>query len=183
MDKINFQNKGQPAINDENLNKMQEDIENAIEERATKDVATEERDGLMSKEDKIKLDNIYPVGSIYISTNNNNPSNYFGGTWEQIKDRFLLSAGDTYEAGEVGGSEEHNHGTDNLTANIMNYGGSLRLQKKSSNSSWISDTKLGINSEEDATQALQYGAKISGKTDNSSNMPPYIVVYIWKRTD
>lgn len=31
MDKINFVNKGQPAINDTNLNKMQSNIEDAIE--------------------------------------------------------------------------------------------------------------------------------------------------------
>lgn len=33
MNKINFVNKGQPAINDTNLNKMQDNIEEAIEER------------------------------------------------------------------------------------------------------------------------------------------------------
>ena len=45
------------------------------------------------------IDLIYPIGSVYISTNNSNPSIFFGGEWEQIKDRFLLSAGDTYMGG------------------------------------------------------------------------------------
>lgn len=45
----------------------------------------------------------FPVGSIYISTISTNPSTYFGGKWEQIKDRFLLSAGNTYKAGNTGG--------------------------------------------------------------------------------
>lgn len=50
---------------------------------------------------------IYPVGSIYMSVNNVNPSTVFGGTWEQIKDRFLLASGDTYNNGQTGGSATH----------------------------------------------------------------------------
>ena len=50
------------------------------------------------------VDLIYPVGSIYISTNNTNPSLLFGGNWQQIKDRFLLSCGDTYNNGATGGA-------------------------------------------------------------------------------
>ena len=50
------------------------------------------------------VDLIYPVGSIYISTNNTNPSLLFGGNWQQIKDKFLLSCGDTYNNGATGGS-------------------------------------------------------------------------------
>lgn len=50
---------------------------------------------------------IYPIGSIYISVNNTNPSVLFGGDWVQIKDKFLLSAGDTYAAGTGGGEAAH----------------------------------------------------------------------------
>lgn len=70
------------------------------------------------------MDNIYPIGSIFISTINQNPSTYFGGTWEQIKGRFLLGVGncdantDTYfgsiqstawnaSAGSKGGEDFH----------------------------------------------------------------------------
>ena len=44
-----------------------------------------------------------PVGSIYMSVNNINPANFFGGKWEQIKDRFLLACGSTYSNGSTGG--------------------------------------------------------------------------------
>lgn len=47
---------------------------------------------------------IYPVGSLYWSSNNTNPSQLFGGTWSQIKDKFILSAGDTYKNNDIGGS-------------------------------------------------------------------------------
>ena len=53
------------------------------------------------------FDMIYPVDSIYISINNVNPSTLFGGTWEQIKDTFLLAAGDTYAGGSTGGEATH----------------------------------------------------------------------------
>lgn len=36
---------------------------------------------------------MYPVGSIYISVNATNPSELFGGTWEQIRGRFLVGTG------------------------------------------------------------------------------------------
>ena len=52
-------------------------------------------------------DKIYPVGSIYISAASTSPATLFGGTWEQIKDTFLLAAGDTYTAGETVGEAEH----------------------------------------------------------------------------
>ena len=47
---------------------------------------------------------VYPIGSIYMSVNSTNPSTLFGGTWVQLKDRFLLGAGDTYTAGDTGGA-------------------------------------------------------------------------------
>lgn len=50
---------------------------------------------------------IYPVGSIYMSVNNVDPSTLFGGTWEPIKDKFLLASGDTYENGATGGEATH----------------------------------------------------------------------------
>lgn len=62
---------------------------------------TAENVGAVPKNDL--LDMIYPVGAIYMSTNNVSPSSFLGGTWEQIKDKFLLSAGDNYAGGATGG--------------------------------------------------------------------------------
>lgn len=95
-------------------------------------VATNSVDGLMSKTDKAKLNNIfnliYPVGSIYISVNSTNPASLFGGTWEQIKDRFLLSAGNSYANGSTGGSATHTIAVGNLPAHTHTYSNATAVQ-------------------------------------------------------
>lgn len=68
----------------------------------------QEIDGAVVKVSQL-LDLFYPVGSIYTSTKNTNPAATLGGTWTQIKDRFLLCAGDSYSAGTTGGSATHTH--------------------------------------------------------------------------
>ena len=67
---------------------------------------------------------IYPVGSIYMSTNSVSPSILFGGEWEQIYDCFLLASGYSHLNGETGGSEDavivsHNH-TQNAHTHTQN---------------------------------------------------------------
>ena len=52
---------------------------------------------------------MYPVGSIYMSMDNTSPASLFGGTWEQLKDRFLIGAGNSYAVNETGGTTEHAH--------------------------------------------------------------------------
>ena len=47
---------------------------------------------------------VYPVGAIYISASSTSPASLFGGTWTQIKEKFLLSAGETHTAGSTGGA-------------------------------------------------------------------------------
>ena len=52
-------------------------------------------------------DTIYPVGSLYWSSKSTNPASLFGGTWVQIKDRFVLACGDTYTSvGATGGASD-----------------------------------------------------------------------------
>lgn len=47
---------------------------------------------------------LYPVGSVYISFNSADPSTLFGGTWQRLKDTFLLANGDSYAPNTTGGS-------------------------------------------------------------------------------
>lgn len=60
------------------------------------------------------VDMIYPVGSIYMSVAAVNPTSLFGGTWEKIEGKFIMSSSPSYSAGTTGGSNDavvvsHNH--------------------------------------------------------------------------
>ena len=53
-----------------------------------------------------------PIGSIIMGTGNNFATQaavqaIYNGTWEQIKDVFLLAAGEYYSAGSTGGEATH----------------------------------------------------------------------------
>lgn len=70
-------------------------------------------------------DLVYPIGSIYMSVNSTNPGTLFAGTtWEQLKDRFLLGAGDTYSAGDTGGSASHTLTMDEMPSHNHTFTGS-----------------------------------------------------------
>lgn len=126
------------------------------------------------------LDNIYPVGSIFISTVNTNPSTYFGGTWERIKGRFLLAADDsTYTLGATGGEATHKLTVDEMPEHSHNfrnkdYNPISVLQPGGSNTWYGIQILSGMS---DYTFNLTY----TGRSQAHNNMPPYLVVYMWKR--
>lgn len=64
----------------------------------------------------INFDEIYPIGSVYLSVNSTNPSVYFGGSWEQINGYYLY-AGNTNETGgsNVSGASTGETGATALT--------------------------------------------------------------------
>ena len=77
-------------------------------------------DELTVKTDFIDL--IYPVGSIYLSVNSTSPATLFGGTWTQIKQKFLLGSG------QIGENDVDTFGIpyDQLTSyNLGDTGGEL----------------------------------------------------------
>lgn len=115
---------------------------------------------------------IYPVGSIYMSANATNPGNLFGGTWEQIQGRFLLAAGGGYSAGETGGEATHKLMVSEMPAHThgIDYQG-------------IYGATSGVwNGGVAATGSGTVQTKSTGGGGSHNNMPPYIVVYVWKRT-
>ena len=116
----------------------------------------------------------YPVGSIYLSVSNLNPSSIFGGTWEQIKDRFLLCAGSIYSAGSTGGESTHK-----LTINEM------PSHNHEAVSTSGSDRGLALYPFSMITQNYRTAdanvIRPAGGNQAHNNMPPYLVVYAWKR--
>lgn len=123
---------------------------------------------------------IYPIGSIYLSVNSTSPQQLFGGEWEQIKDKFLLSAGDTYSSGSEGGEathtltvEEmpsHNHSLSDPIDNNR-----IKLGSMTGDTNWAL-TKRAANYDH------TLGTNNTGGGAAHNNMPPYIAVYVWKRT-
>lgn len=170
--------------------------------------ATRSADGLMSKDDKAMLytlkervnslksdlaDKLYPVGSIYMSVNATNPAELFGGTWEQIKDRFLLAAGNTYAAGSTGGEATHTHkygfqyGAYYGAISMEQDAQSGALQDGTGNpvgSAYVAESRSDVNNNAaSAKKTLQTSHfKSIADTSSASNMPPYLAVYVWKRT-
>ena len=133
---------------------------------------------LKDKNDKILglgfLNSVYPVGSIYMSVNSTSPATLFGGTWVELQGRFLLGRSASYGNGSTGGASTvaiseaqmpyHRH-DQYVTANNGSDGVRFDYDADSNTSTYYQ---------------CQGGARGSGSTHD--NMPPYLAVYMWKRT-
>lgn len=139
------------------------------------------------------LAKLYPVGSIYLSVNDTDPGTFIGGTWEQIKDRFLLAAGNTYAAGSTGGEATHTHkygfqyGAYYGAISMEQDAQSGALQDGTGNpvgSAYVAESRSDVNNNvAQAVKTLQMSHyKSIADTSSASNMPPYLAVYAWKRT-
>ena len=78
--------------------------------------ATDEKLNYLYSQLQDTASKLYPVGSVYISFNSADPSTLFGGTWQRLKDTFLLASGDAYAAGSTGGSATKTISVSNMPA-------------------------------------------------------------------
>lgn len=131
----------------------------------------------------------YPVGSVYMSTSSTSPETLFGGSWSQIKDRFLVGAGSSYGAGSTGGSSSHAHTTGGHTLSGYEIPSHNHRQVVTANSGsacrydYNGDGNGGSYDQGAYTQ--NYGSTWShshGDTGSSSHIPYYYGVYMWVRT-
>ena len=119
------------------------------------------------------LDVVYPVGSVYMSTNSISPATLVGGTWTQVKDMFLLGAGSSYAAGSTGGETEHTLTVSEMPSHshaLYNSWWNLSGKWYTPNTGavWLNDAWANTES--------------AGGDEPHNNMPPYYTVYIWYRT-
>lgn len=122
---------------------------------------------------------VYPVGCYYWSSSQTNPSELFGGSWEQIKDRFVLAVGDRHAVGSVGGVE-----TVALTA-AQN---GPHIHSVSTGRTTVTTTGSGtqwsgyLNDKFSDKGTVTLYSTQSGSGQPHNNMPPYITAYCWRRT-
>lgn len=142
--------------------------------------------------DKKQLfDLVYPVGAIYLSAVAVDPAVLFGiGEWEQIEDRFLLAAGSTYNAGDTGGAATVKLSKANLpavsgTIAMHNQGVATNIHDTtgcfSSGLTNSNKYRAGGTETSGAPSIGRINFSNGGSGTAHNNMPPYLVVYIWKR--
>lgn len=116
-----------------------------------------------------------PVGFYIICDSPTSPAERYGGEWEQIKDKFLLAAGDTYVAGDEGGSADavivaHTH-LIKMSNDGVGSNGYMQMTKGSAE--YTTDAPVG--------STIDLNGNTTTETGAGKNMPPYLVVYVWKR--
>lgn len=125
----------------------------------------------------------WPVGSIYMSVSSTSPETLFGGTWERISECFLLGASSSYPAGSTGGEFTHKltqSELPNYSLSVTNGSNVIRSRTGSYADAYVQtqSSGWGIPNWESKTVTVASGG--SGAAHN--NMPPYLSVWIWKRT-
>lgn len=120
------------------------------------------------------VDYIYPIGSIYMSLVLFDPKNIFGGTWVRVKGVSLI------------GIDENDNDTNKKTSTNQVAGtliGSKYMQRHNHTQAlggFITNTNRTAG-EAVVGLANSQGTEETG-TGDSQNIPPSILVYMWKRT-
>lgn len=132
------------------------------------------------------VDLVYPVGSLYMSTNSTNPSTLFGGTWQPYaQGRCLIGAGQgndgttsmSFTASQIGGEYKHKLTKEELSSH-----------QHPTNNFVINKTDGNPINVGSGSERLSYWTNGNAKTDLSTgdqahnNLQPYIVTNIWRRT-
>jgi len=132
-------------------------------------------DDVVRKEDL--LDTLWPVGIVYFSILAISPAIHFGGTWSQIANGQFIVGQDTtdlaYDVGEeTGGVGSHKHSVNpvNTTSNVES------AAEVVDNNADISTVNVGAANHTHNVDIAPVDSSIV------SNIPPYFVLYIWKRT-
>lgn len=138
----------------------------------------------------------YPVGAIYISVVPSSPVTLFGGEWEALPEgRVLLTQGESYPAGSTGGEATHTLTVDEMPAhshnastnNAGNHSHTLDYgydDNDAANSSVDScwNVQKQISTSQAGTHSHTVTIENTGGGQAHNNMPPYLAVYMWKRT-
>ena len=123
-----------------------------------------------------------PIGSIYMSVNDTNPSIYFGGTWVswgagRIPVGVDTSDNDFSTVEKTGGEKEHT-----LTVNEMpSHYHTLNTVVDGTNPGGSAPIRIQTNYYQWGGTGVYPGTDRTGGSQPHNNMQPYITCYMWKR--
>ena len=135
------------------------------------------------------LNTAYPVGSIYISTSSTNPASLLGGTWVSISGRFLLAAGSLQTPS---GNQQFNAGTTggNYQTYLTDNNSPYKEARDESDAGW--GLVMGEGANYDGVGFANRCVVMKGNDEKDTApyigqtpvnlMPPYLAVFMWKRT-
>ena len=146
----------------------------------------------------------YSIGDILLTVSNQNPAVKWVGTiWEKIEGRFLLGSNASYSLGSTGGTStitlteanipRHRHQVDTVSATIPEHTHNLNITRTNEdgyqngqyvangtsnegNMIWTTSSAGG-----GSTGAIAPYTSYVGSGTTFNNMPPYLVINIWKR--
>lgn len=153
-----------------------------------------------------RLAHLYDVGAVFISFENVNPSEMFGGTWEKIEDEFLLASSSSVAAGTLGGNNNktitlslgnmprHSHHLNSTAAVFNDTHGNRPLSSGSGGIISVGGMDAGgywsSNPPENNGQTYYIGGKL-GESEDAGEVTPYpvefdvipnyIAVNVWRR--
>lgn len=159
---------------------------------------------------------VYPIGSIFTSFSSQNPSEFLGGSWEQITDKFLLATSSDAAnlSNQTGGAKSISYTpiitltrSTNvaITAHTYTPAGSIsdniaacfnELKGQGTVSSGSFKNRMIVTDGPSTNPSFTFkGTKASlshsitqpdfkatGTAATIATMPPYVTVYMWKRT-
>lgn len=144
------------------------------------------------------LEMVYPIGSIYMSVNNTNPSTFLGGTWESWGSGRALVGVDASDTdfnapGKTGGDKNHTLTKDEMPVHAhtayIRFRGLYVGRLDSTTPTDTGGTYVGGGKATDPGDSsfLDFGSYINstetaGKGKPHNNLQPYITCYMWKRT-
>lgn len=126
------------------------------------------------------VDIVYPIGSIYMSVNNVNPSTLFGGTWAMWGSGRVpigVNANDTdfNTAEKTGGEKTHKLTISEMPTHYHDF-----YYITGTSGSLKTGTSTAIDNGSLATRGGST-EDVGGDTAHN-NLQPYITCYMWKRT-
>lgn len=180
---------------------------NAIVAEDLVQLTTTDLENLTNLITPILLSKVYPIGSIFISTNSTNPGAYLGGTWEAWGTGRTIVGIDTKDTNfntveKTGGeithtltineTPSHNHtynaflranaGDGGLWVGNNQYFIAIRSRVNNGDSIPNNGSSTWNNENIGHDYNLQEKMTYTGGSQAHNNLQPYITCYMWKRT-